>query len=44
MTRVTVGMIGRSVFIGPAHIEALRRLPGVEVVAIAFFNENEAAA
>jgi predicted dehydrogenase len=43
MTRVPVGVIGIG-FIGPAHIEALRRLPGVEVVAIASSTENEAAA
>jgi predicted dehydrogenase len=34
MKRVKVGVIGTG-FIGPAHIEALRRLPGVEVAALA---------
>jgi predicted dehydrogenase len=34
MKRIKVGVIGTG-FIGPAHIEALRRLPGVDVVALA---------
>jgi predicted dehydrogenase len=34
MTKISVGVIGTG-FIGPAHVEALRRLPGVEVVALA---------
>lgn len=34
MEKTRVGIIG-SGFIGPAHIEALRRLPSVEVVALA---------
>ena len=41
MKKVKVGVIGVG-FIGPAHIEALRRLGYVEVVAIA--DENEQAA
>ncbi|HVP18040.1 MAG TPA: Gfo/Idh/MocA family oxidoreductase [Spirochaetia bacterium] len=42
MTRVPVGVIGIG-FIGPAHIEALRRLPDIEVVAIAAGNDAAAA-
>lgn len=34
MTRIRAGVIGIG-FIGAAHIEALRRLPGVEVIALA---------
>jgi len=34
MRKIKVGIIGTG-FIGPAHIEALRRLGFVEVVAIA---------
>ena len=34
MRKVRVGVIGTG-FIGPAHVEALRRLPGIEVVALA---------
>jgi predicted dehydrogenase len=34
MKRVKVGIIGTG-FIGPAHIEALRRLPNIEIAAIA---------
>ena len=34
MKTIKVGIIGTG-FIGPAHIEALRRLPGVEVAAMA---------
>ena len=33
MAKVKVGVVGTG-FIGPAHIEALRRLPNVEVVAL----------
>lgn len=33
MTKIKVGVVGTG-FIGPAHIEALRRLPNVEVVAL----------
>jgi len=32
-----VGVAGLG-FIGPAHIEALRRIPGIEVVAISGIN------
>lgn len=34
MKKIKVGVAGVG-FIGPAHIEALRRIPGIEVVAIA---------
>ena len=34
MGKINVGIAGLG-FIGPAHIEALRRIPGIEVVAIA---------
>jgi predicted dehydrogenase len=34
MSKIKVGVVGTG-FIGPAHIEALRRLPDVEVVALA---------
>jgi predicted dehydrogenase len=34
MKRASVGIIGAG-FIGPAHVEALRRLPQIEVVALA---------
>ena len=34
MHSTKVGVIGTG-FIGPAHVEALRRLPGLEVVALA---------
>ena len=40
--RIGVGVIGIG-FIGPAHIEALRRLPDVEVVALAALGEQEAS-
>ena len=43
MTKTQVGVIGTG-FIGPAHIEALRRLPDVEVVALADVDEATAAA
>ncbi len=33
MTKIKVGVVGTG-FIGPAHIEALRRLPNVEVAAL----------
>ncbi len=39
MRKVKVGIIGTG-FIGPAHIEALRRLGYVEVVALADMNEE----
>jgi predicted dehydrogenase len=34
MRRIKVGVIGTG-FIGPAHVEALRRIPGIDVVALA---------
>jgi predicted dehydrogenase len=37
MRKVKVGVVGTG-FIGPAHIEALRRLPNVEVVALCEVN------
>jgi len=43
MTKIPVAVIGTG-FIGPAHIEALRRLPGVEVVALADVDEATAKA
>jgi predicted dehydrogenase len=39
MERIKVGVIGTG-FIGPAHIEALRRLPNTEVVALAECSEE----
>lgn len=38
MKKIKVGVAGLG-FIGPAHVEALRRLPNVEVVAICDFDE-----
>lgn len=43
MTKIPVGVIGTG-FIGPAHIEAMRRLPNVEVVALADVDEATARA
>ena len=43
MKRVKVGVIGTG-FIGPAHIEALRRLPGVDVGALADAGDKAARA
>jgi predicted dehydrogenase len=43
MSRIRVGVIGVG-FIGPAHVEALRRLPGIEVAAIAGSSNDEAEA
>jgi predicted dehydrogenase len=34
MRRIKVGVIGTG-FIGPAHVEALRRIPGIDVLALA---------
>jgi predicted dehydrogenase len=39
MKTIKVGVAGLG-FIGPAHIEALRRIPGIEVVAISENNEE----
>jgi predicted dehydrogenase len=33
MAKIKVGVVGTG-FIGPAHIEALRRLPNIEVAAL----------
>ena len=41
--RIRVGVIGAG-FIGPAHIEALRRLGFVDIVALATSNEETAKA
>ncbi len=41
MTKIAVGVIGTG-FIGPAHVEALRRLPNAEVVALADIDEATA--
>ena len=39
MQKINVGVVGTG-FIGPAHIEALRRLPNVEVVALCEVNQE----
>jgi predicted dehydrogenase len=39
MQKIKVGVTGLG-FIGPAHIEALRRLPGIEVVAVSESSEE----
>jgi len=39
MNKIKVGVVGTG-FIGPAHIEALRRLPNVEVVALCEVNTD----
>jgi len=39
MSKIKVGVVGTG-FIGPAHIEALRRLPNVEVVALCEVNQE----
>lgn len=41
MKKIKVGVIGTG-FIGPAHIEALRRLGNIEVVALAEYSEDAA--
>lgn len=38
---IKVGVVGLG-FIGPAHIEALRRIPGIEVVAISHHTKEKA--
>ncbi|OHB79988.1 MAG: dehydrogenase [Planctomycetes bacterium RBG_16_55_9] len=43
MKRIKVGVIGTG-FIGPAHIEALRRLGTIDVVGLAEFSEDAARA
>lgn len=43
MSKIKVGVVGTG-FIGPAHIEALRRLPNVEVVALCEVNIELATA
>ncbi|MDH5399350.1 MAG: Gfo/Idh/MocA family oxidoreductase [Cyclobacteriaceae bacterium] len=43
MRKIRVGIAGVG-FIGPAHIEALRRLPGIEVVSILHPDADEAKA
>ncbi len=43
MQKIKVGVVGTG-FIGPAHIEALRRLPNVEVVALCEFSMELATA
>jgi predicted dehydrogenase len=43
MQKIPVGVIGTG-FIGPAHIEALRRLPRIEVTALADVDEPTARA
>ena len=37
MTKIKVGIVGTG-FIGPAHIEALRRLPNIDVAALCEVN------
>ncbi|MGV3586713.1 MAG: Gfo/Idh/MocA family oxidoreductase, partial [Adhaeribacter sp.] len=39
MKKIKVGVVGTG-FIGPAHIEALRRLPNVEVAALCEITEE----
>ena len=41
MNKIKAGVIGTG-FIGPAHIEALRRVPGVQVVAVASSEKEKA--
>jgi predicted dehydrogenase len=41
MSKIKAGVIGTG-FIGPAHIEALRRVPGVQVVALASAEKEKA--
>ncbi len=43
MKTITAGVIGTG-FIGPAHVEALRRIPGVDVVALASTEPEKARA
>ena len=43
MKKIKVGVIGAG-FIGPAHIEALRRLPGIEVAAVSGSSEEKGRA
>lgn len=43
MTTLRAGIIGTG-FIGPAHVEALRRVPGVDVTAIASSDPDQALA
>jgi predicted dehydrogenase len=43
MKSIKAGIVGLG-FIGPAHIEALRRLPGIEVVAVAGSSEQKGKA
>lgn len=43
MSKIKVGVVGTG-FIGPAHIEALRRLPNIEVVALCEANIELATA
>ncbi len=43
MNKIKVGVVGTG-FIGPAHIEALRRLPNIEVVALCEVNIELATA
>ncbi len=39
MERIKVGVIGTG-FIGPAHVEALRRLGNIDVVALAEYSDD----
>jgi len=43
MKPIKAGIVGAG-FIGPAHAEALRRLPGIEVAALAGSSQQQAAA
>ena len=43
MQKIKVGVVGTG-FIGPAHIEALRRLPNIEVTALCEVNIELATA
>ena len=42
MQTIKTAVVGLG-FIGPAHIEALRRNPGIEVVAISHHTKEKAA-
>jgi len=39
MNKIKVGVIGTG-FIGPAHVEALRRIPNIDVIALGECSEE----
>ena len=43
MGKINVGVIGTG-FIGPAHVEALRRVGNIDVVALAEYSDDVAKA